>query len=68
MIIIAKFKDLTGQRFGKLTVIKRVENNDRNKVRWLCQCDCGNTHITISYNLNGKARNPTGFRRWDEWL
>ena len=18
-------------------------------------------------NLNGKARNPTGFRRWDEW-
>ena len=51
MITIGKFKDLTGQRFGKLTVIKRVENNDRNKVRWLCQCDCGNTHITISYNL-----------------
>ena len=51
MIAIGKFKDLTGQRFGKLTVIKRVENNDRNKVRWLCQCDCGNTHITISYNL-----------------
>ena len=51
MVAIGKFKDLTGQRFGKLTVIKRVENNDRNKVRWLCQCDCGNTHITISYNL-----------------
>ena len=51
MVAIGKFKDLTGQRFGKLIVIKRVENNDRNKVRWLCQCDCGNTHITISYNL-----------------
>ena len=23
---MGKFKDLTGQRFGKLTVVKRVEN------------------------------------------
>ena len=51
MIIIGKFKNLIGRRFGKLVVIKRVENNDQNKVRWLCQCDCGNTHITISHNL-----------------
>ena len=21
----------------------------------------------IAKTLNGKARNPTGFRRWDEW-
>ena len=51
VIIIGKFRDLTGQRFGKLVVIKRVENNKNNKVRWLCQCDCGNMHTTISYSL-----------------
>lgn len=39
-----------GQRFGKLVVIKRVENKNR-KVGWLCQCDCGNTHITTSNSL-----------------
>ena len=51
MVIIGKFQDLTGQRFGKLTVIKRVNNDKKNKVRWLCECDCGKQHTTITYNL-----------------
>jgi hypothetical protein len=38
--------DLTGQRFGKLTVIERTEDyvspKGYHSVRWLCQCDCGN--------------------------
>ena len=38
---MGKFKDLTGQRFGKLIVIKRVPNQD-GLVCWLCKCDCGN--------------------------
>ncbi|MBS0990518.1 hypothetical protein JK175_01440 [Lacticaseibacillus paracasei] len=38
--------DLTGQRFGRLTVLKRCgtytypSGNKRSK--WLCKCDCGN--------------------------
>lgn len=24
-------------------------------------------YIVENFGLNGKARNPTGFRRWDEW-
>lgn len=33
--------DLTGRRFGRLTVLSRAEN--RNGVTyWLCKCDCGN--------------------------
>jgi len=42
-----KFVDLTGQRFGRLTVIKRVENNGK-KVMWLCRCDCGNETTVFS--------------------
>lgn len=34
-------KDLTGQRFGKLTVIARGENSKNGKSRWVCNCDCG---------------------------
>lgn len=42
---MGRFKDLTGQRFGRLTVIKRIENfiSSSGKVaaQWLCKCDCG---------------------------
>ena len=52
---MGKFKDLTGQRFGYLTVVKRVEDyvlpNSRKCVRWLCKCDCGNDVIVFSNNI-----------------
>lgn len=35
------FKDLSGQRFGKLTVIKRNGTSKDGKVMWECKCDCG---------------------------
>lgn len=39
--------DLTGKRFGKLTVIKYIKGG-----KWECQCDCGNTCIVDTRNLN----------------
>lgn len=38
---MAKFRDLTGQRFGALTALRRSDNPDRH-IRWVCRCDCGN--------------------------
>lgn len=32
--------NLTGQRFGSLTVIERAENRN-GRPYWLCKCDCG---------------------------
>ena len=57
VIIIAKYKDLTGQRFGWVTVIERVFAKGKSgHARWLCQCDCGKTYITNSHNLlQGKS-------------
>lgn len=44
------FKDLTGQRFGRLTVLSRAEDYispaGKKTVRWLCRCDCGN-EVTV---------------------
>lgn len=50
-------KDLTGQRFARLIIIKRVENGKHGNVRWLCKCDCGNTKIVNSSHLiRGEVR------------
>lgn len=44
--------DLTGQKFKKLTVIQY----DKQRKKWLCQCECGNTVYKRSWDLrNGKA-------------
>ena len=34
-----------GQKFGKWTVIKKVENNSKGNAQWYCRCDCGNIGI-----------------------
>lgn len=33
--------DLTGQTFGRLTALRRVENDKHGKTRWVCLCECG---------------------------
>lgn len=38
-----KLKDLTGQRFGKLVALCRLEEKRGSSYLWKCQCDCGNT-------------------------
>lgn len=43
--------NLEGQKFGKLTVIKRVENSNAGKAKWLCLCSCGREKPIISGNL-----------------
>ena len=52
---MGKFKDLTGQRFGRLVVIHLeddyVSPSGYHKKRWLCHCDCGNDVIVWSGNL-----------------
>ena len=54
-----KWSDLTGLKFGRLTVVCRdgnyVSPNGRKARRWKCVCDCGNpepTYVTSS-ELNG---------------
>ena len=52
---MSKFEDLTGQKFGRLSVISRAEDyvypNGKHRVQWLCKCECGNTSIVLATNL-----------------
>lgn len=43
-------RDLTGQRFGRLTVLERA-GSKRSGATWLFICDCGETKIVESHNL-----------------
>ena len=42
--------DLTGQKFGLLTVLERAENKGK-QTQWLCECQCGNKKIVYATNL-----------------
>src|SRR5450631_1787951 len=47
--------DRVGQRFSRLVVLERVEN-DKHRL-WRCLCDCGNTTVADTANLaNGHTR------------
>ena len=48
---MTKRKDLTGQKFGKLTVIEYAGTNKHGGALWLCQCECGNRKIVPSRSL-----------------
>lgn len=56
----ANFKNLTGQRFGKLTVLERVENDRFDHVNYKCQCDCGGITIVDATNLRNGNTNSCG--------
>ena len=40
-----KRRDITGQKFGRLLVINRAENDKNNKSMWNTICDCGKNKI-----------------------
>lgn len=53
------WKDISGQRFGRLVAVKRVGSKLRGNAYhalWLCQCDCGNKKlITHSDLMTGRV-------------
>ena len=49
--------DITGHRFGRLTVTRNVGCDSQRNRLWQCICDCGNTSAVSSINLrNGRTR------------
>lgn len=62
---MGKAADLTGQRFGKWTVLERVENDKYGSAMWLCRCDCGAELIIsgsdLSLNRSTKCKSCSGY-------
>lgn len=56
--------DLTGQKFGKLTVLRRegnhVQPGGQRKTTWLCKCECGNEYIVTGDALKSGRTKSCG--------
>ena len=55
-----KFNDLTGKKFGRLTVIARYGSTPNKMAIWLCKCDCGNETLVTTCHLNSGATKSCG--------
>lgn len=64
---MSKLKDLTGQVFGKLTVLERAptvkQSNGDYRGMWRCKCLCGNTVTVPTGNLNSRNSATCGCSR-----
>lgn len=47
----AKIEDLTGRRFGRLTVLGIDKDSKPKAVRWVCKCDCGTVKSVRAQSL-----------------
>lgn len=56
--------DLTNKKFGKLTVIERV-NKKKNVAHWRCLCDCGNETVVIGRDLRSGHTKSCGCWRYE---
>jgi hypothetical protein len=57
---MTKYIDLTNQKFGKLLVIKLVNERRGTSRCWLCLCDCGNEKIISTTLLRNKGISSCG--------
>lgn len=56
---MGKFIDLTGQQFGRLTVLGDREHRGK-ELYWLCQCSCGQQKYIAGRNLRGGQTKSCG--------
>lgn len=61
-------EDITGQRFGKLTVLRLARKTEYkgNDISWLCKCDCGKEVIAKMYLLLSGKKKSCGCIKQDK--
>lgn len=48
--------DITGHKYGRLTVIKKAPHEVKGQTKWLCACECGNAKVIRTNDLrSGKT-------------
>lgn len=52
--------DLTGERFGRLTVLKQAGKNKHRQLQWHCLCDCGSPTIALGFVLRKGEKQSCG--------
>lgn len=62
-----KRQDLSGKKFGRLTVIK-VHEYKNQKLFWHCVCDCGKTTNVTAFNLTHNKIRSCGCLKTEELI
>ena len=75
-----RFRDLTGQVFGKLTVLKFAGKNSKGRHMWNCKCECGKETTVQGLSLKsghtkgcgcnamgGFKHGDSGSHFWNKW-
>lgn len=57
---IGRINDISGQRFGKITVLRPTERRSSTSVVWECRCDCGNLVYSTGTNLRAGRTKSCG--------
>lgn len=57
---MSQLQDLTGRKFGDLTVINYCGKDKWNSRTWLCRCECGNVTIVATKDLNAGVTKSCG--------
>lgn len=60
------FKDVTGTKYGRLTVIGFAGRSDR-KSSWYCECECGNIKVVVASYLQSGHTTSCGCRQIEHW-
>lgn len=60
-----EFKDLTGQKFGKLKVIGFAGMDKHHNKSWLCECECGNQKVVRQGSLVNEITSSCGCSKYD---
>lgn len=64
----SRYEDLVGKVYGKLTVIKRLENTKDRRRLYLCRCECGNfTKVKAKYLNNGDTRSCGCYKNFEHY-
>ena len=64
-VVQSPTKDLTGQRFGRLVVLRAMEKRKKGYIMWECQCDCGNVVSVLTSRLTNGAVSSCGCSQKD---
>ena len=59
-------KDMTGQIFDRLTVLRRADSNIRRSAAWVCLCECGQEKNVASTDLREGQVRSCGCLRVDD--
>lgn len=58
------YKDISGQRFGKLVAVEKTDIKKNTTFVWKCICDCGNEHMVPVNSLTTGTTKSCGCLKW----